>query len=125
MSATRFTKDHEWVRQEGDVAVVGITDFAQEQLGDVVYVELPEIGRRLAQGSEAAVVESAKAASEIYAPVSGEVVAVNDELLGDPAKVNADAQGDGWFIKIRLGDPKEMDTLMDEAAYDAFVAEQR
>ncbi|HEX5454169.1 MAG TPA: glycine cleavage system protein GcvH [Stellaceae bacterium] len=125
MSATRFTKDHEWVRQEGDVAVVGITDFAQEQLGDVVYVELPEIGRRLAQGSEAAVVESAKAANEIYAPVSGEVVAVNDELLGDPAKVNADAQGDGWFIKIRLGDPKEMDTLMDEAAYDAFVAEQR
>ena len=125
MSATRFTKDHEWVRQEGDIAVVGITDFAQEQLGDVVYVELPEIGRRLARGGEAAVVESAKAASEVYAPVSGEVVAVNDELLGDPAKVNADAQGDGWFIKIRLGDPKEMDTLMDEAAYDAFVAEQR
>jgi glycine cleavage system H protein len=125
MSATRFTKDHEWVRQEGDVAVIGITDFAQEQLGDVVYVELPEIGRQLAKGGEAAVVESAKAASEVYAPVSGEVIAVNDELLGDPAKVNADAQGDGWFIKVRLSDPKEVEALMDDAAYGAFVAEQR
>lgn len=124
MSATRFTKDHEWVRQEGDVAAIGITDFAQEQLGDVVYVELPEVGRQLKQGGEAAVVESAKAASEVYAPVSGEVVAVNSELLGDPAKVNADAQGEGWFIKIRLSDPKELDALMDEAAYGAFVAEQ-
>lgn len=124
MSATRFTKDHEWVRQEGDVATIGITDFAQEQLGDVVYVELPEVGRQLKQGGEAAVVESAKAASEVYAPVSGEVVAVNSELLGDPAKVNADAQGEGWFIKIRLSDPKELDALMDEAAYGAFVAEQ-
>jgi len=124
MSTTRYTKDHEWVRQEGDVAVIGITDYAQEQLGDVVYVELPEIGRPVEQGKEAAVVESAKAASEVYAPVSGEVVAVNDEIVGDPAKVNADAQGAGWFIKVRLSDPKQLDGLMDEAAYQAFVAEQ-
>ena len=125
MSVTRFTKDHEWVRQEGDVAVIGITDYAQQQLGDVVYVELPEVGRQVEQGKEAAVVESAKAASEVYAPVSGEVVAVNDTLLGDPAKVNDDAMGDGWFLKVRLGNPKELDGLMDEAAYDAFVAEQQ
>ena len=125
MSVTRFTKDHEWVRQEGDIAVVGITDYAQSQLGDVVYVELPEIGRSIAQGKEAAVVESAKAASEVYAPVSGEIVAVNDELLGDPAKVNDDAMGDGWFMKLRLTKPDELDALMDEAAYTAFVAEQQ
>ena len=124
MNTTRYTKDHEWVRQEGDVAVIGITDYAQEQLGDVVYVELPEIGRPVEQGKEAAVVESAKAASEVYAPVSGEVVAVNDEIVGDPAKVNADAQGEGWFIKVRLSDPKQLDGLMDEVAYQAFVAEQ-
>src|SRR6266705_3597343 len=99
MSATRFTKDHEWVRQEGDLAVIGITDYAQSQLGDVVYVELPEIGRKVAQGKEAAIV-------------------------GDPAKVNADAMGEGWFLKLRLADPKELDALMDKAAYDAFVAEQ-
>src|SRR5256885_1303138 len=117
MSAVRYTKDHEWVRQEGDVAVVGITDYAQSQLGDVVYVELPEIGRTVAQGKEAAVVESAKAASEIYAPVSGEVVAVNEAIVGDPARVNTDAMGEGWFLKLRLADPKELDTLMDEAAY--------
>ena len=124
MSTVRYTKDHEWVRQDGDVAVIGITDYAQEQLGDVVYVELPDIGRQVEQGKEAAVVESAKAASEVYAPVSGEVVAINDEIVGDPAKVNADAQGEGWFIKVRLADPKELDGLMDEAAYQAFVAEQ-
>src|SRR5437588_9259837 len=124
MSAIRYTKDHEWVRQEGDVAVIGITDYAQEQLGDVVYVELPEIGRQVAQGKEAAVVESAKAASEVYAPVSGEVVAVNDEIVGDPAKVNADAEGDGWFLKIRLADPKQLDSLMDAAAYQAFVEQE-
>jgi glycine cleavage system H protein len=125
MSVTRFTKDHEWVRHEGDIAVVGITDYAQSQLGDVVYVELPEVGRSIAQGKEAAVVESAKAASEVYAPVSGEVVAVNDELLGDPAKVNDDAMGDGWFMKLRLTNPSEIDALMDEAAYAAFIAEQQ
>src|SRR5215510_10069703 len=124
MSAVRYTKDHEWVRQEGDVATVGITDYAQSQLGDVVYVELPELGREVEQGKEAAIVESAKAASEVYAPVSGEVVAVNDVLTGDPAQVNADAMGEGWFIKLRVADPKELDSLMDQAAYDAFVAEQ-
>ena len=124
MATLRFTKDHEWVRQEGDIAVVGITDYAQEQLGDVVYVELPEPGRQVEQGGEAAVVESAKAASEVYAPVSGEVVEVNDVLAGDPAKVNDDAMGEGWFLKIRLADPKQLDGLMDEAAYQAFIAEQ-
>jgi glycine cleavage system H protein len=124
MSAVRFTRDHEWVRQEGDLAVIGITDYAQSQLGDVVYVELPELGRHVEQGKEAAVVESAKAASEVYAPVTGEVVAVNDGIVADPAKVNADAMGEGWFIKIRLGDPKQLEDLMDEAAYQAFVGEQ-
>ncbi|MBV9828593.1 MAG: glycine cleavage system protein GcvH [Alphaproteobacteria bacterium] len=124
MSSLRFTKDHEWVRQDGDTVTIGITDYAQEQMGDVVYVELPEVGRTVEQGKEAAVVESAKAASEVYAPVSGEVVAVNDALSGDPAQVNADAMGEGWFVKIRLSDPKQLDGLMDEAAYQAFVAEQ-
>ncbi|MGD9614179.1 MAG: glycine cleavage system protein GcvH [Alphaproteobacteria bacterium] len=124
MSDTRYTKDHEWVRQEGDIAVIGITDYAQSQLGDVVYVELPEIGRAIERGKEAAVVESAKAASEVYAPVSGEIVEVNGELLGNPAQVNADAMGEGWFVKIRLADPKELDGLMDEASYREFVAEQ-
>lgn len=124
MSSLRFTKDHEWVRQDGDVVTIGITDYAQQQLGDVVYVELPEIGRAIKQGKEAAVVESAKAASEVYAPVSGEVVAVNDAIVGDPAQVNADAQGEGWFVKLRLSDPTQLDALMDQAAYEAFVAEQ-
>src|SRR5437016_11964627 len=122
MSAVRFTREHEWVRQEGDVAVIGITDYAQSQLGDVVYVELPELGRHVEQGKEAAVVESAKAASEVYAPVSGEVVAVNDEIVGNPAKVNDDAMGEGWLIKMRLADPKELDTLLYEAAYHAFLS---
>jgi glycine cleavage system H protein len=124
MSQTRYTRDHEWVRQEGDVAVIGITDYAQSQLGDVVYVELPEVGRTVERGKEAAVVESAKAASEVYAPVSGEVTEINGELLGNPAKVNDDAMGEGWFLKIRLSDPKELDPLMDEAAYQEFVSEQ-
>ena len=124
MSAVRFTKEHEWVRLDGDIAVVGITDYAQEQLGDVVYVELPEIGRKVEQGKEAAVVESAKAASEVYAPLSGEVVAVNQAIVDDPARVNSDAMGEGWFLKLRLADLKQFDTLMDEAAYQAFVAEQ-
>jgi glycine cleavage system H protein len=124
MNAPRFTKDHEWVRLDGDLAVVGITDFAQSQLGDVVYVELPEIGRRLERGKEAAVVESVKAASDVFAPVSGEVAAVNDGLVADPATVNADPMGAGWFLKLRLADPTELDALMDEAAYRRFVAEQ-
>src|SRR5580700_11564752 len=124
MTAIRYTKDHEWVRQEGDIAVIGITDYAQSQLGDVVYVELPELGRQVEQGKEAAVVESAKAASEVYAPVSGEIVAINDAIVADPAKVNADAMGEGWFVKIKLADARQLDGLMDEAAYAALVAEQ-
>jgi glycine cleavage system H protein len=123
MSVLRFTKDHEWVRQDGDTVAIGITEYAQSQLGDVVYVELPEPGRRVAQGEEAAVVESAKAASEVYAPVSGEVIAVNEALAADPAKVNADPMGEGWFVKLRLAEPGQLDALMDQAAYDRFVAE--
>ena len=124
MTALRFTKDHEWVRLDGDLAVIGITDYAQSQLGDVVYVELPEPGHRVEQGKEAAVVESVKAASEVYAPVSGEVAEVNDALAADPAKVNANPLGEGWFMKLRLDDPKQLDGLMDEAAYQRFVEEQ-
>jgi glycine cleavage system H protein len=124
MPTLRFTKDHEWIRQDGDTAVIGITDYAQQQLGDIVYVELPAPGTRVEAGKEAAVVESAKAASEVYAPVSGEVVAVNDAISEDPAKVNADPMGEGWFLKLRLADPKELDGLMDEATYQRFVAEQ-
>jgi glycine cleavage system H protein len=124
MTLLRFTTDHEWIRLEGDLAVVGITDYAQSQLGDVVYVELPEIGRRVEKGKEAAVVESVKAASEVYAPISGEVAEVNDAIIADPAKVNADPMGEGWFIKLRLVDPKELDGLMDEAAYQRFVEGQ-
>jgi glycine cleavage system H protein len=125
MTAPRFTKDHEWVRLDGDLAVIGITDFAQSQLGDVVYVELPEKGRRLEQGKEAAVVESVKAASDVFAPVSGEVAEINDSLAADPAKVNADPMGEGWFLKVRLSDPTELEALMDEDAYRRFLAEQQ
>jgi glycine cleavage system H protein len=124
MTLLRFTTDHEWIRLEGDQAVIGITDYAQSQLGDVVYVELPEIGRQVEKGKEAAVVESVKAASEVYAPVSGEVAEVNDAITADPAKVNADPMGEGWFIKLRLADPKELDGLMDETAYQRFVEGQ-
>lgn len=124
MPTLRFTKDHEWVRLDGDTAVIGITDYAQQQMGDIVYVELPEPGSRVEAGKEAAVVESAKAASEVYAPISGEVVAVNELIAADPAKVNADPMGDGWFLSVKLDDPKALDRLMDEAAYQAFVAEQ-
>jgi glycine cleavage system H protein len=118
----KFSTDHEWVRREGDVVVVGITDYAQSQLGDVVYVELPAPGKKVEKGKEAAVVESVKAASEVYAPVSGEVVAVNEALSGEPAKVNADPMGDGWFMKIRMSNPAELDGLMDEAGYKSHVA---
>jgi glycine cleavage system H protein len=124
MSTFRFTRDHEWVRLDGDLAIVGITDYAQSQLGDVVYVELPEIGHRVEKGKEAAVVESVKAASEVYAPVSGEVAEINEMLAADPAAVNADPMGDGWFIKLRLDDPKELDGLMDEEGYTRFIQEQ-
>jgi len=121
MSQTRYTKDHEYIRVDGDIAIVGITDYAQSQLGDVVFVELPETGVTLEQGAQAAVVESVKAASEVYAPVSGDVVAVNDALEGAPALVNEDATGKGWFLKLRVSDTAQLDALMDEAAYGAFV----
>ena len=122
MSGLKYSKDHEWVRVEGDVGTVGISDYAQDQLGDVVYVELPEVGTTVAQNEEAAVVESVKAASEVYAPVSGEVVEVNQALEDDPALVNGDATGEGWFLKLRLSAPGELDGLMDEAAYAEYVS---
>ncbi|HUZ75657.1 MAG TPA: glycine cleavage system protein GcvH [Stellaceae bacterium] len=121
MSDVRYTKTHEWVRVEGDEAVIGITDYAQTQLGDVVYVELPEPGRRLEKDKEAGVVESVKAASEIFAPVSGEVRAVNAALAEDPARVNTDAEGAGWFFKLKLADATELGGLLDAAAYKKFV----
>src|ERR671916_2822517 len=117
----RYTKDHEYIRVEGDTGVVGITDYAQEQLGDVVFVELPEVGKSVAKGSEAAVVESVKAASEIFAPVSGEVVAVNTDLEGAPGTVNEDPSGKGWFLKIRVADQSELEGLMTEEQYQDFV----
>ena len=123
MSELRFTKDHEWIRvEDGDVYAIGITAFAQGQLGDVVFVELPEIGKKVAKGGQAAVVESVKAASDIYAPVSGTVVAANDALAGEPGLVNADPTGAGWFFKMKATDTAEFQDLMDQAAYDAFVA---
>ena len=122
MSGLKYSKDHEWVRIEGDVGTVGISDYAQEQLGDVVYVELPEVGRAVAQNEEAAVVESVKAASEVYAPVSGEVVEVNQALEDDPSLVNGDPTGEGWFLRLRLSAPGELDGLMDDEAYAEYVA---
>ena len=124
MSKTVYSDEHEWVRVENGTATIGITDYAQEQLGDVVYVELPEVGATLAKGDQAAVVESVKAASEVYAAVSGEVLEVNEVLTDEPGKVNEDPQGAAWFIKMKLSDPSEIDALMDETAYKAFVAEQ-
>jgi glycine cleavage system H protein len=118
---TRYTKDHEYIRVEGDAGIVGISDYAQAQLGDVVYVELPTVGKTLAKGDEAAVVESVKAASEVYAPVSGEVVEVNSDLEASPGAVNEDAAGRGWFVKIRLTDPGELEGLMTEEQYQEFV----
>lgn len=119
---TYFTKDHEYVRVEGDVATVGITDFAQSQLGDVVFVELPGVGKSFKQGAEAAVVESVKAASDVYAPISGEIVEVNGALTDAPATINEDAEGKGWFMKIKIADKGELSGLMDAAAYKAHTA---
>ena len=116
-----YSKEHEWVSVDGDSATVGITDFAQGQLGDVVFVEVPEAGRALSQGGEAAVVESVKAASEVYAPVAGEVVAVNETLTDEPAKVNESPEVSGWFVKLKPANPADLDTLMDETAYKAFL----
>ena len=123
MAIIKFTKEHEWLRIEGDVGTVGITDHAQEQLGDLVFIELPEIGKKMAKGDEAAVVESVKAASEVYAPVGGEVIEVNEALNDSPAKINTDALGDGWMFKIRITDAAETEALLDEAAYKALVDE--
>ena len=122
MSTVRFTKDHEWIRVEGDIGTVGITDYAQQQLGDVVYVDLPELGKSLAKSGEAAVVESVKAASEIYAPVSGEVIGINEMLECAPATVNEDALGRGWFMKLKIANASELDELMSEDQYKEFLA---
>lgn len=119
---TKFSKDHEYIRVEGDLATVGITDYAQSQLGDVVFVELPATGKAVKAGGEAAVVESVKAASDVYAPVSGEIADVNMALEAQPGLVNEDAQGRGWFMKIRLSNPAEIDGLMSEDEYKAFLA---
>ena len=123
MSDVRYTKEHEWVRLDGDLATVGISDYAQEQLGELVFVELPEIGRQVSQGGNMAVVESVKAASDVYAPVGGEVVETNPELENDPGLVNRSAEDEGWFCKLRIADPGELTQLMDAAAYKAYVAD--
>ena len=119
-----FTEQHEWIRVDGDVATVGITDHAQGQLGDIVFVEVPDAGRALSKGGEAAVVESVKAASDVYAPASGEVVEGNQALVDDPSLVNTSAEADGWFFTLRLSDMSELDALMDEPAYRSHVASQ-
>ena len=119
-----YSKDHEWISVEGDTATVGITDFAQGQLGDVVFVEVPEAGRHVAQGGEAAVVESVKAASDVYAPVSGDVVEGNQALVDDPALVNSDAEGGGWFFKLRLADTNELNDLMNADQYREYCDSQ-
>ena len=118
----RFTKDHEWVELDGDVATVGVTAYAAEQLGDVVFVEVPEVGRKIKAGDAFAVVESVKAASDVYAPVSGEVVAANAELSDAPETVNASPEAAGWFAKVKVADPAQIEALMDRAAYEAFLA---
>ncbi|MGZ2411520.1 glycine cleavage system H protein [Sphingomonas sp. F9_3S_D5_B_2] len=116
-----FTREHEWIRVEGDTATIGISSHAQEALGDIVFAEVPEAGRRVTKGQEAAVVESVKAASDVYAPVSGEVVEGNQALADDPSVVNSDPEGEGWFFKIRLDNPGELDGLMDEGAYREWI----
>lgn len=122
MSDIKYSEDHEWISVEGDVATVGITDHAQEQLGDVVYVDVPDVGAEVSKGEDIAVVESVKAASEIYAPVSGEVVEANEALGDAPETVNDDPMGAGWFFKIKMSDASELDELMDEAGYKALIS---
>ena len=124
MSKVLFTEDHEYIIVDGDVGAVGVTDFAQKQLGDVVFVELPQVGKQLRPGDQAGVVESVKAASDVFAPVSGEVVATNAALEETPALVNEDPQGRGWFFKVKIAEPAELEQLMDETAYEALVAAQ-
>jgi glycine cleavage system H protein len=121
MADTKYTSDHEYIRIEGDTGVIGISEYAQDKLGDIVFVELPEIGKMLAKGQEAAVVESVKAASEVYAPISGEVIEVNEAIVADPAKVNQDPEGEAWFVKIRIGNPRELDALMSAEAYKDYL----
>jgi glycine cleavage system H protein len=123
MSDLRYTKEHEWVRLEGDLATIGISQHAQEQLGDLVFVELPEIGRQVSRGGNLAVVESVKAASDVYAPLSGEVVETNSAVEDDPGVVNRSAEDEGWFCRLRIADRSELTKLMDAAAYKAYVAE--
>lgn len=124
MANIKFTKDHEWIRVEGETAVVGITDYAQQQLGDVVFVELPDVGKALERGKDAAVVESVKAASEVYAPVDGEVTEINTLLQDQPDTVNSDPQGNGWFFKVKLADIAQLDALMNETEYNNMIQEQ-
>jgi glycine cleavage system H protein len=119
-----FTKDHEWVRVEGDTGTVGITDYAQSQLGDIVFVEVPEAGRQVEKGGEAAVVESVKAASDVYAPIGGEVIEGNSALADEPSLVNTDPEGEGWFFKLRIAEAGEVEGLMDSDAYRSFLADQ-
>jgi glycine cleavage system H protein len=119
-----FTTEHEWIRVDGDVGTVGITAFASDKLGDVVFIDLPKIGQKVTQSGDMAVVESVKAASDVYAPVDGEVVAINDALTGAPETVNAEPEGAGWFCRLKLSRPDQLSELMDKAAYDAFCASQ-
>ena len=121
MSSKRFTKDHEWIDVAGDIGTVGISDYAQHALGDVVFVEVPDVGREIAKGAEAAVVESVKAASEVYSPVSGTVTAGNSAIVDQPGLVNEAAEGAAWFFKLKLANPAELSDLMDQAAYDAYL----
>jgi glycine cleavage system H protein len=121
MAIEKFSKDHEWIRVDGDIATVGITVHAQDQLGDVVFVEVPEVGRKVAAEEAIAVVESVKAASDVYSPLTGEVIDANGDLAATPGMVNEDAEGKAWFFKLRLSNPAELDALMDRAGYDAFV----
>ena len=121
MATVYYTDEHEWISVEGDTATVGITNYAQEQLGDLVFVELPDVGRTISKGEETVVVESVKAASDVYAPIDGEVTGVNESLGSDPALVNPAAEGDGWLFKMKIGDPSQLEGLMDKAAYDAMV----
>jgi len=121
MNEVKYTRDHEWIQIEGDIATIGVTHYAQEQLGDVVYVELPDVGKAVTKGAEAAVIESVKAASEVYVPITGEILEVNESLNDNPSQINQDAQGNGWFMKIRIHDEAELGSLMSADEYASFV----
>ena len=121
MAEVRYSNEHEWIRVEGDVGTVGITNYAQEQLGDVVFVDVPQVGRKVAKGESIAVVESVKAASDVYSPIGGVVTEVNDGVVTEPGLVNSDPMGKGWLFKLRIADASELETLMDEAAYRSLI----